>query len=285
MKPLIFILLFLFIGGLNAQNFHFPDSAAVWPVLSWKYYISGDSVYNNMNYKKINFTYDSTLQTGYVRYLLREDTLKRQVFYLDPFDNIDKLLYDFSLSENDTVTIYNDPIGSVALKVDSIDQILIAGQQRKLLKLSPVNNFRNRFEYWIEGIGSSKGLFESGFSSIIAVDIPEFVLLCFHQDGELLYKDTEFNSCYLSTTHINSLKPELTHFNFYPNPVIHNLQIEADNIVTNYLIRSITGEVILVGNPETNNFNIDVSYLQAGTYILSLQGVYWQDNRLFNKIN
>ncbi|MBK8846793.1 MAG: hypothetical protein IPO27_09730 [Bacteroidetes bacterium] len=107
MKHLLFLLTIVLASmSVHGQNLNFPDSTAIWSVYDEKYFVDGDSTYNSVNYKKYLFTNDSIVTTGTFFALLREDTVQKKVFSIASGSTQEQLLYDFSLSVNDTITVY-----------------------------------------------------------------------------------------------------------------------------------------------------------------------------------
>jgi hypothetical protein len=85
---------------------------------------------------------------------IREDTVAKKVFIYDnSFTQPDQLLYDFTLENGDTLhSLYN---GNDSFVVSSIENVtLLDGEIRRMFIF---NN--NDFEYYIESLGGSQGLF------------------------------------------------------------------------------------------------------------------------------
>src|SRR3989344_8688017 len=112
---LLFYVMLLF-SHTDAQNYiPFPDSNAVWRVdffdagcsgycYSFIYALSGDTTIGLYTYYKIEQTSDSIIYS--YRGAIRQDTLLRQVYFIPPFNVTDTLLFDYSLSVNDTFESY-----------------------------------------------------------------------------------------------------------------------------------------------------------------------------------
>lgn len=141
-----------------------------WTVFDhYQYVIRGDSVVNNIPYKKVFYR---DLQDNYPYYIeneilagmIRDDTINQKVYVIDlSFNNLfscpkneEFLLYNFDVSLGDTLNwcLFLDYWGSIT--VSSVEYELIYGVERKV-----VNNV------WvgIEGIGSYFGIFEFGMGS------------------------------------------------------------------------------------------------------------------------
>jgi len=141
---------------------------------------------------------DDSSQTWYGYGYLREDTINQQVFYYTPNDG-ECLLYDFELEEGDTVTI-NNPYMNVwdcTMVCDSIDFITVNGGMKKRLFMKSVAKDYYYSDVWIQGIGSTRGLLCSGMTPPGGHN----ELLCCYQNGELLYENDSYHSCYVDESY------------------------------------------------------------------------------------
>jgi len=181
-KTIIVSTLTLLFNYLNAQNYvSLLDSNIFWngkksdfcaPYFKFvNFFINGDTLINSNYYYKV-YKKDSiilgspTIDTLEYSAALREDTINKKVFLIPVNDSVEKLIYDFSLTVNDTVNIFNIS-GNWTKIVESIDYIEIDSTCRKRLKV--YSDFCEE-EYWIEGIGSTKGLLFAGVCGGTCVD-------------------------------------------------------------------------------------------------------------------
>ncbi len=136
MKKIILLFLSILITKTTfSQYAQFPDSNAVWSVWQQKFFINGDSIFNGTTYKKYYFSMSPTLVNSNFFSLLREDTISKRIYTINSTGH-EKLLYDFSLSANDTITVFPKPYlstDSFLVKVESVDSVSIVGQFRKRL--------------------------------------------------------------------------------------------------------------------------------------------------------
>ncbi|MFT4757571.1 MAG: hypothetical protein ACI91R_002226, partial [Vicingaceae bacterium] len=181
----------LFIAHCSiAQNWSFPDSNAIWSVYEEKFFIEGDSTAGNFDYKKIMRLEDSLATNPEFFALFRYDSITKKAYSIKSNSLEEKLLYDFDVSVNDTITVF--PIGfayvsdSIRIKVVNIDLVQIDGDQRKRIHLSGVDQNTGGGEFWIEGIGSSFGVFNPGLVGVTIFDVYYPLLLCFEVDGNLI---------------------------------------------------------------------------------------------------
>jgi len=191
---------------------------AVWSVSHQKFTLMGDTLINDLTYKKLYY-HDSIpdFTPEKLKYVaaLRESIEDRKVWMI--FRNMDseKLLYDFSLLPGDKSLIttlflffdyeLSDFFVEQEIEILSVDEIDINGDLRKRLFLK--SQFTNwEYEYWIEGIGSSSGLVYPGNSlSIFGIaDYGYPNLLCFTINDDILFQNELFDSCYHSITNVGT---------------------------------------------------------------------------------
>ena len=61
-----------------------------------------------------------------------------------------------------------------------------------------------------------------------------------------------------------------TDFTFYPNPVKNTLNVDIDQVVSQYSIYNMAGKTVLKGSPESTDPQINISSLQTGTYLVKI---------------
>jgi hypothetical protein len=113
------------------------------------------------------------------------------------FYNNHWLIYDFNVQENDTFQYSGENNPEYIIVFDSIRTKFFAGKMRKHF----YSHFPKLEEFgitvWIEGIGfpnnptRNNDYFWSGTSQSI---------LCFEEEGNLVYQDPEYNTCYVNTS-------------------------------------------------------------------------------------
>jgi hypothetical protein len=144
------------------------DNMPPWaPWDHYQYVIRGDTVLDNITYKKVYYRELTDENPHLIEYeilsrLLRDDTLNKKVYavYLDYpqwecSENEDVLLYDYGLSVGDTMNTCLIVSGPAI--VQSIGYEFLYEEERKILY-----ELSGRF---IEGIGSNYGVFEWGGGS------------------------------------------------------------------------------------------------------------------------
>jgi hypothetical protein len=194
--------------------------------------------------------------SGYYSVLLREDTVAKKVFVYEPGYG-DTLLYDFSLSDGDTLRSVSSA-GPYALAVDSVRSVpLIGGAIRKIF-------FLNNGEYYIESIGGSQGLqfhvYNPGWGFGYWRE-PR----CFTENQIHIWG----NQC-IGTVGINHHeKNEIV--KVFPNPAADILFIELSNNSDFILnVMDLSGRIVLAEKLYAGTERINISALCSGFYIYRL---------------
>ena len=229
------------------------------------FFIEGDSIVNSINYKKIWLSTDS-LNSATLQGFLREESDK--VYYLPTYGD-EGLLYDFGLNVGDTAYIISLPsIGSeLEIYITAIDTIEYEGVQRKRMQVEG-EDFPP--EYWIEGIGDVYGPLYTMIHQFWIC--PSWLLICAHENDELIYMEPYAESCYETSVGIDELS--LVNISITPNPVKQGqaIKIEAFNSISNIQVYNIAGKLIKTTSPTFNNDqSINTHDLEKGLYLLKIE--------------
>ena len=276
MKNFLFIFSILLIAcRALGQTLNFPDSNAIWSVYDQKYFVDGDSLFNATLYNKYYTTNDSVVASGAFYALLREDTTTGKVFSISAGQTQEQLLYDFSLQVGDTVSVY--PIsfpyytGAVKVQVDAVDSLLLGNTYHKRLKITGYDQNTGYDEYWIEGIGSTMGIFNSGITGVVVFDIYYPTLLCFERDGNLLYDNPDFADCYEDyPTGLTELE-FIQNINVFPNPFSQTVTVEAGEIINSIKIIDLEGKIIKHALIESQKKQLDMTGINQGVYFVIIE--------------
>ncbi len=211
----------------NGQSTAFPNETGEWTFLCYEwddilnydsYELSGDSLYNGLQYQIIN-------SEGLIR------TDSDEVFFIPSGSLNELLLYDFGLVVGDTFFIdeyhQNDYDYIIVEQIDSITTF--DGVLRKVFHFSDGNS-------WIEGIGTSKGsvTFPWYFVSLSG----ECNLLCFSTGEEYILRDTiSFETDYYETIYyscnglITNTKEifDESPIEVFPNPFSTELRVQTNS--------------------------------------------------------
>ncbi len=285
MKKLkLIILLLLLQFSINAQTYMpMPTTYAVWtiattienaPASGYKYGMYGDTMINNMNYKKIyenndsNFNISSplTFYSGAIR------ELGKTVYWIQSGSNVEGVLYDFNLQVGDTASSFHN--GFVIKNVISgLSSIVYNGTIYKKWI------FQSTGEFWLEGIGSSNGLLNSLIGQ--AIDGCQS-LVCLSIDGIIQYNasptclnassqyncDGVFNT--VSVPEINSKSNNLL---LFPNPFSSSAILKTTIELNDAKLKvfDILGqEVLILGHLKGQEIKIIKGNLNSGNYYYHL---------------
>lgn len=250
MKQTLLVLTFLiFVINGYSQKYHpIVNETNNWSVVSGgigailkvccvetnHYKFEGDTTIQTTDYIKILSSTDSINQTWETIGFIREDTIQKKVWIRD-LENQEGLVYDFDLSLEEEITLYNPFFwDTITYKVSEIDSILIQTEFRKTFIL----NNGSWEEKWIEGIGSEFGIVSSNIFGL-AGGFRE--LLCF-SDNNILYVNPKFETCHKTCF----------------SPAITNQNIDKAIINQNYSYQITTTEI----------FDYDsISYFLSGSWL------------------
>ena len=227
----------------------------VWQINNYVNWCSGDTLIGNVRYMKIMGTVNDSYPIFYT--LLREEDGK--VWKRYSIAHPETLLYDFTASVGDTLCFGDF---GACFVLDSISTEQIGGVDRRKfwfgLEYDDLGRPRTQ-ETWVEGIGSDYGLLWSGYWRI-----PDgwHCLLCFHQYGELVWQNPEYNTCSYPNDAVEENKD--SEISVYPNPVRDRVVIEGIEAVEIQVYNTL-GQVVKTVRG-TNE--IPVADLPQGVYML-----------------
>lgn len=283
MKKLLIILFLTIISLATFSQQYYPliEEERTWNVMNvvpiWgppidssyytvSYLISGDSILNNTEYKKLYSSYEEIPINWNLNGFIREDSVRR-VWYMRVVDTSEVLLYDFSLQEGDSIKLGIDT--TFYYKVDSITTEIVSDSLRKKYWISQ-NDFYWK-ETWIEGIGSNKGIIGSAMASAVG---GWTWLLCMSDSENLIYMNPDFESCYI-VTDVEEVQSHV--LRIYPNPFLDKITIDFfdTNIdkskITLNVYNSTGEEIINMPELEINQLSINFSNEPSGIYYLIIK--------------
>lgn len=276
MKKTLFILFLLIGSELFGQIL---DTNTIWSEANYKLYsIKNDTTtINNKVYHYIHkYKNDSSFHyTGSeIAYLLRENSGK--IYWRDTFHHKDKLLYDFNLSQGDSIyvnPISIFPVDSVLLICQNADSVMIMGTKRKRLTMQtvhPSGYYNTAIEYWLSGIGSTLGFFNPGHLNFAYVDQNDPLLLCCHEGLTFnqIYQNDSINKCYLNSfAGLHENKNKL--IQIFPNPTYSKITIISNEPIQNIKLFAINGMLIKEVN-SINLLQISLVNLEKGIYLIKV---------------
>lgn len=297
--PLLTILIFLTKLSYSQEYIPFPDSNAVWTSTNVqlnagnfeKLTIIGDTVINSLIYKKLKMAVYSNYEIVNSKYIAAIRDYNKKWFFIYKETTEEKLLYDFSCNLSDTIDVnsYMDALAlwngngpeSLKLVVNSIDSVIIGGSYRKRIKLNFIQYNNNKWtnETWIDGIGSTDGLFYAG--SHFCFDCGN-ILMCFKESGEPKYYFSDTLNYCDDFTSIYEKKYSKNQFIAEPNPVVNNLHIKLTNDIfsKSFYLYNVYGVNLLNLSTIENDVSIDFSNYKKGIYFLY---IITDKNKIFSK--
>ena len=178
-------------------------------------WLSGDTLINEVRFTKVMETLNGE-GSPYQVALLREEDGKVWETYNG---NSEILLYDFTANVGDSLVCgYGD-----YFVLDSISIEQIGGVDRKKFWFGLEYDFTGEpyaMETWIEGIGSDLGLLYCGSYYFCG---GYYRALCFHQDGELIWQNPEYDACVI--TSVEEINDKV--ISVYPNPAMEKVTIDG----------------------------------------------------------
>ncbi len=177
--------------------------------------IADDTLIGGVRYTKVMQTVND-VGTPTLAALLREEDGKVWETYNG---NSEILLYDFTANVGDSLVCgYGD-----YFVLDSISIEQIGGVDRKKFWFGLEYDFIGEpyaMETWIEGIGSDFGLLYCGSYYFCG---GYYRALCFHQDGELIWQNPEYDACVI--TSVEEINDKV--ISVYPNPAMEIVTIDG----------------------------------------------------------
>lgn len=239
-----------------------------------------DTIIDGKSYKKLySFTErEFDIETATFVCGIRENENK-QVFVASYHNQQEFLLYDFSLTEGDSILAESNGEYDLYFNVTDVDTIDYNGVERRKITLQFYNY---AWVTWIEGIGNIEGLLMDWRSYTMAMDpMPNVRLRCYEHNEECLYSDFSFNEsiydCY--TPLYTGLEENETQNNIllYPNPAKERLYINTSLPIKELTICNLLGQEIQKCNMTEKTSSIDIRGLKEGVYFVKLsteKGVY-----------
>jgi hypothetical protein len=241
---LLFCLFLAFVGSKGQTSIYhpFPESNAVWNEYlsfacppptheedNFSYTFGNDTLIQSNTYHKLITPYVKTFnpncngsqRVGY-RGAIRQDTSLRKIYFVQPGDSIERVLYDFSVSVGDTFYTcgyFCLPNYEIA---HAIDSVFIGSDYRKRWRFQNLGTI-------IEGIGSIDDLLHVCEPAAAPYN---WTLSCFSLNGHTVYPDTS-SSCNL----ILGLNDDIGNSNvisFFPNPFHTSAILKIFNFIYDF---------------------------------------------------
>jgi hypothetical protein len=279
-SALVIIIMISACSSVNSQSKNLCGEGKIWSVFKdlsaegqpgFSFYIrmDEDTMINASRYFKVQYTNDSLMSTWMDIAFMREDTME-QCVYLANLSLDEGRIYDFSLSLNDTGSLYNpcysQPQHSLFFQVISLDSIFIGGFLRKRWVLDIQSLMHDTI---IEGMGSLSGPATIGNELIGG---GTYSLQCFFENQLLIYHNDKFSSCFESFSDAHA--EEITNtVRIYPvpfNDILH-ISVESDDSVESYYcIFDLSGRPVYHGQ-FSGSVSADLTALKSGVYFIRIE--------------
>ena len=224
-----------------------------------------DETINGQTYRKVTGV---PMTSGLV--YIREDVAERKVYRLNN-NNQEELLYDFSLEEDDQVTLSNGNTYTVTSR-DSV--AVMTGRKRVQIHLVHfVGSLAMGSETWIEGVGSREVPLKPSYE---LVSDPAYSLTCSNTGDNPVYNTG------LANTGTPSVCPESTmnteeflanELKLWPNPLTSYTTISTSDDFTNAtltLYNSLGQQIKQVDNINGREYTLHREDLTSGIYLLQI---------------
>jgi len=257
---IIFLVVFFCLQPIiKAQNF--IDETKQWAIVSIPvmelslrfthyYKFSGDSIINGSTYHKIYQSNDSNQVNWTFSDLWweRNDSIFRYCQHYGNINDTTYLVYDFNIIEGDSFNLDN----FYSMVVDSVRLIEWGGVQRKHWYFTLYNDVIT----WVEGVGQL-GNFNCSSPCLNSMDDQ---LLCFVTNGNIVYQNSDYNSCYVQTSSEMLKNSSKTNISIMPSEnggiIIINPNSEKGVIVFYTIDGRLINELII----ESDNTRIDLKF-------------------------
>lgn len=174
------------------------------------------------------------------------------------------LLYDYDLTVGEFFHDDDDHPMQVTEVTTIIDN---NGVSRKKISFEFLG-LPDASEFWIEGVGSSRGFIYVGMYEAAHNSNGEmYHLLCYHVNDNVVYVNPEYNDCDIDDVEENALNNEV---GIYPNPANSTIKILNNSFgVKSVEILDLTGRTVL---STTQTDDIDISEIAEGQYFVRIIG-------------
>jgi hypothetical protein len=294
-KYMIFLLALLCYSFEVLCQSVFPEQNAIWNVYlecpnegDKLYGVKGDTMINNLNYSRV-FLLTDTLLTSIdtnnelIGFLRNEE---QKVLFRPKYGNIEEfVLYDFSKSVGDTIwhnarmeiqgsiiSFNSEKYVSIVLDKYSEDDLikydLMTGPYDSIS--GPISTFS---DIWIQGIGSTKGLFWHLYLPSMACE-GDNNLKCVKYNDEVIYlNDARCNQCFCSyLTGSNGRKNDQGLVKLFPNPAQDLVVVFSREEVSEiWMFNSIGKKILLRSNLNSESTEFFTSDFPAGLYYVSIE--------------
>lgn len=187
-------------GKADSVYYDFWDEGKQWTVYNqmpnnvnvvYTYFVEGSTVVDGIEWKQLYSERTGAASGSKSATLYRQEGKRIYAKTTGP----DALLFDFGLEAGDTVLVSN----LERLVVDRVFDTVFGPDNRSFrcwkVRLAEEEAGTAPWDLWVEGIGSIQ--FGPVRSGLTFYGVRQSDVLCLYQDGEIVYQNSEYGSCYL----------------------------------------------------------------------------------------
>jgi hypothetical protein len=249
---------------------HWPESMRHMRFYS---YSEEEHLINGELYRNIQYKLEGSEILVSTRNFARQDGPK---VWFTGIDDSEYLIADFTLNIDDTLLYEMDNAITVfPLRVYSIDTVVMMDGSERLSyhyycddELGKSNYIRS---HSIQGVLNVTRLYGELFHCSLADDWNAGLIICYYEDGELIYSNPQYEEC-----SVNSINPNLNTYDYTlsPNPGGDDLSIQVKNYSgrLDYSIFSTTGTILKEGQLISGE-TINTSNISPGMYFIMIRGI------------
>ncbi len=224
----------------------------------------GDTLINDLEYKKVLQADDLLHSDWYENGYIREDAANQKVYLYDKYSNEDMLLYDFRLEPGDSILTGD---GESYAKAESVIYETFGNSNDTLKQI-----YFDSGSVWIEGIGSLWGVLEGLNAFYMLGEITE--LVCYYENGVLVYHNPDFETCFPDSTTVSvSMFGNKKDIEIFPNPARDKITINTPGSrILEVEIYDLTGTCLYRNvNINSNRIDLETAKLPKGMYVLKVR--------------
>ena len=191
---------------------------------------------------------------GYYAGAIRQDSIAKKVYIVNPNSVVEELLYDFNLQVGDSVNTYLNMMGTDT--VQAIDSVLVNNSYHKRWLLNSCYN-----AYLIEGVGCTYGMLQA-IPGCVA-DLPAYNLDCVNQNNTTIYNSL-IGNCEI-ITQLDEFKRGDKRLKIEQQG--NTITLHSEFEITYLQITDYTGRIIKNENVNNATYTFHVDF-QEGYYML-----------------
>ena len=238
--------------------------------------IEGDTVINNVTYKKLWRSTDTELANYELIGLVREDVENQKVWAY--VGDKEYLIYDFACKVGDKVTTLKS-LQSAKIKIEEAELTIKAIEEIEDLNGVKYNKYTATLEneseiVYYERFGSENGWYSRSYDDVTGGGV-NFMICAFDADDNLVFKPEygdekidNIENCNINetiNTKISNIDDEQQNIYYNSQEKTLNVNFEGDEIITIY---DTMGKVVIATTINADTKSISLS-LNAGIYIVT----------------